>query len=86
VPEISRFLGIVIAMFYNDHNPPHFHAYYGEHEVAIGIADGDILWGSLPRRALGHVQEWRLIHLRELAADWERARGRQPLEPIAPLE
>ena len=59
MPEISRFLGVVIAMFYNDHNPPHFHAYYGEHEAAITIGDGEVLWGSLPRRALGHVQEWR---------------------------
>jgi Domain of unknown function (DUF4160) len=86
VPEISRFLGIVIGMFYNDHNPPHFHAYYGEHEAAIAIQDGRILWGSLPRRAAGHVQEWRLAHLGELQADWERARARAPLIPIEPLE
>ncbi len=86
MPEISRFLGIVIGMFYNDHKPPHFHAYYGEHEAAIAIRDGDILWGSLPRRALGHVQEWRQIHLRELEDDWQRARARQPLAPIEPLE
>jgi hypothetical protein len=38
---------------------PHFHAYYGEHEAAIAIRDGSVLWGSLPRRAMGHVQEWR---------------------------
>jgi hypothetical protein len=86
VPEISRFLGIVIGMFYNDHNPPHFHATYGEHEVTIGIRDGAVLWGSLPRRALGHVQEWRQAHLAELEEDWERARRKQPLAPIAPLE
>jgi len=86
MPEISRFLGIVIGMFYLDHNPPHFHAYYGEHEVAIAIADGAVLWGSLPRRALGHVQEWRAAHVRELEEDWQRARAHQPLEPIAPLE
>ena len=48
MPEISRFLGIVIGMFYRDHNPPHFHARYGEAEAAISIRDGLVLWGSLP--------------------------------------
>jgi hypothetical protein len=86
VPEISRFLGIVIGMFYNDHNPPHFHAYYGEHEAAINIRDGKVLWGSLPRRAMGHVQEWRQAHAAELEDDWRRARAREPLTPIEPLE
>jgi hypothetical protein len=86
VPEISRFFGIVIGMFYKDHNPPHFHAYYGEHEAAIGIGDGAVLWGGLPRRAIDHVQEWRELHLEELVEDWRRARAHQPLEPIDPLE
>ena len=66
MPEISRFLGIVIGMYYKDHNPPHFHAYYGEHEATIVIQDGTILSGSLPRRALSHVQEWRQVHVMEL--------------------
>jgi hypothetical protein len=86
VPEISRFLGIVIGMFYKDHNPPHFHAFYGEYEVAIAIQDGSILFGSLPTRALSHVIEWRLAHVDELLADWECARRREPLNPVAPLE
>ncbi len=86
MPEISRFLGIVIGMYYRDHNPPHFHAYYGNHEAAIGVRDGAVLWGSLPRRAMAHVQEWRGAHSAELEADWQRARDRQPLAPIEPLE
>jgi hypothetical protein len=86
VPEISRFLGIVIGMFYKDHNPPHFHAFYGDHEVAIAIQDATVLWGSLPRRALGHVLEWRQAHVAELLEDWERARRHQALNPIEPLE
>jgi uncharacterized protein DUF4160 len=86
MPEVSRFLGIVIGMFFNDHSPPHFHASYGDHEVAVSIPDGDVLWGSLPGRALGHVQEWRQAHLAELEENWERARGKQPLRHIAPLE
>ena len=86
MPEISRFLGIVIGMFYKDHNPPHFHAYYGEHEATIVVQDGTIQSGSLPRRALAHVQEWRQAHVMELQADWDRARAREPLIPIEPLE
>jgi Domain of unknown function (DUF4160) len=86
VPEISRFLGIVIGMFYKDHNPPHFHAYYGDHEVTVAIQDGTVLWGSLPRRAFAHVLDWRQAHVAELLADWERARQHQPLMPIEPLE
>ena len=86
MPEVSRFLGIVIGMFFNDHNPPHFHATYGEHEAAVSIRDGVVLWGSLPRRALGHVQEWRQAHLAELEHNWGRARAKQLLRPIAPLE
>lgn len=73
-------------MYYKDHNPPHFHAYYGEHEAAIVVEDGAVLSGSLPRRALGHVQEWRQAHVAELEADWQRAKARQPLTPIEPLE
>jgi hypothetical protein len=86
VPEICRFLGIVIGMYYNDHNPAHFHAYYGDHEVTIAVRDGAVLSGGLPRRALAHVQEWRQLHVEELELDWARARNRQPLNPIEPLE
>ena len=86
MPEISRFLGIVIGMYYKDHNPPHFHAYYGEHDAAILVQDGAVLSGSLPRRAMAHVQEWRQAHVAELEADWQRARANQPLERIEPLE
>ena len=86
MPEVSRFLGIVIGMYYNDHNPPHFHAFYGDDEVAIAIEDGRVLWGNLPRRALSHVREWRELHQAELMGDWNRARQHQPLLPIEPLE
>ncbi|HSU14968.1 DUF4160 domain-containing protein [Longimicrobium sp.] len=85
MPEISRFLGIVIAIFYRDHEPPHFHATYGGYEVTVGIVDG-VVEGRFPRRALGHVLEWLSLHRDELLANWERARARQPLEPIPPLE
>lgn len=84
MPEISRFLGIVIGMFYRDHNPPHFHATCGDHEIAVSIRDGEVLWGTFPKRALAHVMEWREAHVTE--QDWERARAKQPLLPVEPLE
>ena len=85
MPEISRFLGIVIAMFYNDHAPPHFHAKYGDYDVTVRIADG-VVEGRFPRRALNLVMEWYNIHQVELMENWNRARQRQPLHPIDPLE
>ncbi len=85
MPEISRFLGIIIAMYYRDHAPPHFHAVYGDYEVTIQIATGEVL-GFLPRRALAAVQEWRRIHQDELARAWELARKREALPSIPPLE
>lgn len=85
MPEISRFLGIVIGMFYRDHAPAHFHAVYGEHEVTIDVVTGAVV-GRFPSRALALVQEWRRLHTSELLDDWVRARQGQPLSNIAPLE
>ena len=85
MPEISRFPGIVIAMFYSDHAPPHFHARYGEHDVTVRIDDG-VVEGRFPRRALGLVLEWCALHREELRDNWERARSRAPLQKIEPLE
>jgi hypothetical protein len=85
VPEISRFLGIVIAMFYRDHEPAHFHATYGEYEITVTIKDG-VVRGEFPRRALTLVLEWSQLHQVELERNWERARARERLVPIAPLE
>ena len=78
MPIVSRFFGIVIALYWEDHVPPHFHATY--------IRSGDVLNGSLPRRALSMVAEWRQLHLEELMANWERAHRREPLFYIDPLE
>ena len=85
MPEISRFLGIVIAMYYRDHAPPHFHAVYGEYEATIVITTGAIN-GELPKRALTHVQEWRRLHQEELLNIWTLARASKPLPRIDPLE
>ncbi|MCM2263892.1 MAG: DUF4160 domain-containing protein [Desulfuromonadales bacterium] len=85
MPEICRFLGIVIFMVYDDHNPAHFHAVYGSYEIAVEI-DGGIVTGRFPRRALTAVLEWHLLHRDELLEDWELARRHEPLNSIAPLE
>lgn len=85
MPEISRFLGISIYMYYRDHEPPHFHAEYGEFEITVEIGKG-VVSGRFPRRALGLVLEWCLLHKRELLANWKLATNRQPLNLIPPLE
>ena len=86
MPEISRFYGIVIAMFHNDHEPPHFHVRYGEHKALVSIGEAAVLRGDLPPRALGLVREWTRSHRTELHEDWLLARKNQPLKPIEPLQ
>ena len=85
MPEISRFLGIIIAIYYDDHAPPHFHAKYGGYEVTVRIADG-LVTGVFPRRARGLILEWMELHKDELLANWQRAEGHLPLQRIPPLE
>lgn len=86
MPEISRFLGIVIAMFYNDHPPPHFHVRYGSMRAILGIEDLALLDGDLSPRVLGLVVEWAAQHQQELLDNWNRARTQLPLSPVEPLE
>jgi hypothetical protein len=86
MPELCRFFGIIIRMYYNDHDPPHFHAVYGDDEALIGIETLSIIRGELPRRGLAMVLEWAVLHREELRRDWELARsGRTPV-PIPPLD
>jgi len=86
MPEISRFFGIIIAMFFDDHNPPHFHARYGNDNAVIKIPDLTVLEGYLQPRALGLVMEWAVIHRDELLSDWELAKNKKPLFPVEPLK
>jgi Domain of unknown function (DUF4160) len=86
VPEISRFLGVIITMYYDDHAPPHFHARYGDRRALVDIESLSLLSGSLPPRVRGFVTEWAAMHQEELRRNWELARRKQPLFPIAPLE
>ena len=73
-------------MFANDHNPPHFHAFYGEYEALIEINVLSIFAGKLPPRVVGLVLEWATIHQQELLNDWHRAQDHQPLAKIEPLQ
>lgn len=85
MPRISEFYGIVIFMYWRDHNPPHFHAQYGEYLAEIAIEDGRLLKGSLPRRALRMVSEWRRLHENELAENWHRVQRPEAPAAIDPL-
>lgn len=85
MPELSRFLGIVVYMLYDDHPPPHFHAEYGEYKMTVEISTG-IIEGRFPRRALKAVLEWQDLHRDELLANWALAEQHAPLRRIPPLE
>ena len=85
MPIISRFLGIIITMYWDYHSPPHFHAKYGEYEITVDILTG-VIEGKFPNRALKHVMEWHELHQGELLKDWELCQENQMPEPIAPLE
>ncbi|MEA2104649.1 MAG: DUF4160 domain-containing protein [Candidatus Cloacimonadota bacterium] len=86
MPEISRFFGIIIAIYYDDHNPPHFHARYGGQKVSIEIQTLKILDGEISPRALGLVIEWAALHKKELVEVWELAKNNQPPFKIEPLK
>ncbi|MCP9757434.1 DUF4160 domain-containing protein [Lacihabitans sp. CCS-44] len=85
MPQISAFFGILIYMYYNDHNPAHFHAKYGDYNVVISIENFGILEGSLPPKSLGMVVEWAALHKVELLENWELAKKHQSLIKIEPL-
>lgn len=86
MPLISVFFGIIVRMFYNDHEPPHFHA---EHQGIQGKFDfsGEMVAGAIESRtALRLIREWASLHRSELDQNWRLAKAGQPLRQIAPLE
>ncbi len=85
MPEISRFYGIVIKMFHNDHEPPHFHAEYGGDRMVVAIDTLAVIAGRLPPRATGLVTEWATEHQEELRRLWQQARSHEPLDRVDPL-
>ena len=86
MPEVSRFFGISIRMYFDDHSPPHFHALYAGEEVEVGIRPIAVLRGSIPRRALGMVLEWAAAHERELLDNWDLLNSEQLPRRIDALE
>jgi hypothetical protein len=86
MPQISRFYGIVIGMYFDEHNPPHFHAKYSSNEAVIRIKDFAVTEGYLPPKALGLVIEWAALHQDELLKNWQSARNGKKLLRIEPLE
>jgi len=86
MPEISRFFGIVVVMYYADHGLPHFHAHYGSTWARVRLAPIELLNGNLPPRALRLVLEWATLHESELVESWRLVRLKEPPLRIAPLE
>lgn len=86
MPLISFFYGIYIYMYADDHNPPHFHAKYGEYEISVRIKDLSIISGKVPARTLGLIIEWASLHQQELLEDWDLLTKYQQPHGIAPLE
>ena len=86
MPVISKFYGILIGMYFEDHAPPHFHAVYGGMELQVGISPIKILEGNAPKRVQSMVLEWAALHQPELLADWERCQNSQSPLPIEPLD
>ncbi|MGF1635712.1 MAG: DUF4160 domain-containing protein [Cyclobacteriaceae bacterium] len=85
MPEISRFYGIIIKMYFNEHNPPHFHIEYQEYEAIMNIETGE-LTGKMSRRALNLVYDWLDQNKESLLENWQRVEERKPLNKIKPLD
>lgn len=86
MPIISRFFGIIIRMFFNEHAPPHFHAEYGEYRAVINIRTLEVMEGRLPRRATELVLDWAELHQQELIRDWDLCQQHIQPREIEPLE
>lgn len=85
MPVISRFYGIVILMYFQDHHPPHFHAKYEGQLAVYSIKGCRLLAGKLPARAARLIREWVKIHEKELTEDWDIAQKEGKLKTIEPL-
>jgi hypothetical protein len=86
MPEISRFFGIVIQMYFAGHSPPHFHAFYAGKRARVIIHPVGLLSRDLPPRVLALTVEWARIHQAELLENWKRLRSNQPALAVSPLE
>ncbi|MEI7879927.1 MAG: DUF4160 domain-containing protein [bacterium] len=82
---MSRFFGIVIAIYWKDHGVPHFHAKYGAFRASFAIMELRLLEGALPPRVTALVLEWAFLHREALLEDWNLAMANKPLKPVIPL-
>ncbi len=85
MPEVCRFLGIIISILYDDHRPPHFHAEYGEYKISVDLNTG-VIAGRFPPRALRAVSEWYELNKEGLLEDWALAEEHKTLKKLPPLE
>ncbi len=86
MPTISSFYGILIRMFFDDHDPAHFHVEYAEYKAVVAIESLNVIRGRLPRRAQELVLEWARLHQQDLMEDWELCRSKQSPKKINPLD
>jgi len=85
MPEICRFLGLIITINYREHGIPHFHVRYNEYQGVFSIQTFELIEGKLPKRVISLILEWAFDHKAELMENWELAMKKQPLNKIAPL-
>lgn len=85
MPEVSRFYGISIKLYYGDHSPPHFHAEYAGDQQLVSIDNLTVIAGKIPPRAAGMVAEWASLRQAELRRAWQQARNLEPIDRIDPL-
>jgi len=86
MPKVCEFHGILIYMYRDEHNPPHFHALYGDDEISVRIDTVEIIAGRLPRRAERNVLRWAAARQSELSEDWRLSHTDEPLRRIDPLD
>ncbi len=86
MPTISMFRGIKISLYWRDHLPPHFHAFYAGNEVIVSIEDIDVIEGTFPSKQLKMLLGWAAFHQEELRENWELAKNQQELFTIDPLK
>ena len=84
MPTISMFFGIVIRMYWSEHQPPHFHAYYQDFKASFDM-EGDLVEGDMPIRQQKLIAAWAQIHQDELMANWKLAEEKEALFSIDPL-
>ena len=85
MPEICRFYGIVIDLYWMDHNPPHIHVTYGDYECSISITER-IIDGKIPAKVISKVNLWMDLHQEEIMEQWRRASRGERIERIEPLK